>query len=427
MSNKKKLLIFGGVAVVIAALVFINMRRGKGGEIEVQTEKVMRSDVVQTVSGSGKVQPEVEVKISANVAGEIIRMPVKEGDRVIKGQVLFELDRMRYGASHERAISTLQSAEAALLKSKSTAKRADELYAKNLFSLAELEVAKADLAVAQSSVDQARASVTQAKDDLSKTTVTSPMEGIVTKINKEQGEIALGSSFQADVVLTVADLTMMEMVAQIDENDVVLIQLGDSARIEIDAIPDVVFNGQVYEIAHTATTTGRGTQEEVTNFDVKIKIVDNVEKLRPGMSSSVDIVTEVHPHVLNVPIQCITVRDKSALKDTTAQYTVIKSKSTTRLASTEASNGADGGAEGIAKIEVPVQVVFVNENGAAKMLPVLTGISNDTNIEVTGGLEEGQEIITGPYRILSRTLKDGDRIKTQKEQEKKSSEKKASS
>lgn len=427
MSNKKKLLIFGGVLVVVAALVFINMRRGKGGEIEVQTEKVARGDVVQTVSGSGKVQPEVEVNISANVAGEITRMPVKEGDRVTKGQVLFELDRMRYGASHERAISTLQSAEAALMKSKSTAKRADELYAKNLFSLAELEVAKADLAVAQSNVDQARASVTQAKDDLSKTTVISPMDGIVTKINKEQGEIALGSSFQADVVLTVADLSKMEMVAQIDENDVVLIQLSDSARIEIDAIPDVVFNGLVYEIAHTATTRGTGTQEEVTNFDVKIKIVDNVDKLRPGMSSSVDIVTEVHPHVLNVPIQCITVRDKSALKDTTVQYTVIKSKSTTRLASTEASNGADGEADGIAKIEVPVQVVFVNDKGVAKMLPVVTGISNDTNIEVIGGLEEGQEIITGPYRILSRTLKDGDLLKTQKDQKEKSSEKKASS
>jgi HlyD family secretion protein len=136
----------------------------------------------------------------------------------------------------------------------------------------------------------------------------------------------------------------------------------------------------------------------------------------------------VHPKVLNVPIQCITVRDKSALKDTTVQYTVIKSKSTTRLASTEATNGsAESGAEGIGKIEVPVQVVFINDNGAAKLMPVLTGISNDTNIEVTGGLQEGQEIITGPYRMLSRTLKDGDRIKTKKEKEEKAAEKKTSS
>jgi HlyD family secretion protein len=431
MSNKKKLLIFGGAVVVVGALIFVSMRRGKGGEIEVQTEKVARSNVVQTVSGSGKVQPEVEVKISANVAGEIIRMHVKEGDRVAKGRVLFELDRARYTASYERAVSTLQSAEAALLKSRSSAKRADELYAKNLFSLAELEVAKADLAVAQSNVDQARASVTQAKDDLSKTTLISPMDGVVTKINKEQGEIALGSSFQADVVMTIADLAKMEMVAQIDENDVVLIQLGDSARIEIDAIQDVVFNGQVYEIAHTATTTGRGTQEEVTNFDVKIKIVDNVEKLRPGMSSSVDIVTEVHPKVLNVPIQCITVRDKSALKDTTVQYTVIKSKSTTRLASSESTGGGEGGdgAAGVAKVEVPVQVVFINDNGVAKMLPVVSGISNDTNVEITSGLEDGQAIITGPYKVLSRSLKDGDKLKTKKEKEQqgKPSEKKASS
>jgi HlyD family secretion protein len=422
MSTKKKLLIFAGVLVVVAALVIVNVRRGKGGEIEVQTEKVLRSDVVQTVSGSGKVQPEVEVKISAYVAGEITRMHVQEGDRVAKGQVLFELDRTRYIAAHERAVSTLHSSEAALMKSKSTAKRADELYAKNLFSLAELEVAKADLALAQSSVDQARASLTQAKDDLSKTTVTSPMGGVVTKINKEQGEIALGSSFQADVVLTVADLSQMEMVAQIDENDVVLIQLGDSARIEVDAMRDVVFKGQVYEIAHTATTLGRGTQEEVTNFDVRIKILDNVEKLRPGMSASVDIVTEVHPKVLNVPIQSITVRDKSALKDTTMKYTVIKSRSSARLLAAEPSNGEASEAFE-KKEEQPIQVVFINDNGKAKMLPVLTDISNDTNIEVTSGLDEGQEVITGPYKVLSRTLKDGDAVKMKKEQKDKDSEK----
>jgi len=416
MSNKKKILLFAGGAVIIAALVVVSTRRGKGGEIEVQTEKIARGDVVQSVSGSGKIQPEVEVKISANVAGEIIHLHVREGDRVHKGDVLFELDRTRYSAAYERALSNLQSAEAGLSKSTSSFKRAQELYSRSLFSTAELEVAKADLALAQSNVDQARASLTQAKDDLAKTTVPSPMDGVVTKINKEQGEIALGSSFQADVVLVVADLTRMEMVAQIDENDVVLVSVGDTAHLEIDALPEVSFTGQVYEIAHTATTVGRGTQEEVTNFDVKISILDNVEKLRPGMSANVDIITNTHKNVLSVPLQCIAVRDKSALKDSTMKYTVVKTKSRARLASTTTSSDAGDGVADQTKSEALVQVVFMIENGVAKMVPVLTDISNDTHIEVTAGLQEGTEIITGPYRILSRTLKDGDRVKVKQEQ-----------
>ena len=416
MSNKKKILLFAGGAVIIAALVVVSTRRGKGGEIEVQTEKIARGDVVQSVSGSGKIQPEVEVKISANVAGEIIHLHVREGDRVHKGDVLFELDRTRYSAAYERALSNLQSAEAGLSKSTSSFKRAQELYSRSLFSTAELEVAKADLALAQSNVDQARASLTQAKDDLAKTTVPSPMDGVVTKINKEQGEIALGSSFQADVVLVVADLTRMEMVAQIDENDVVLVSVGDTAHLEIDALPEVSFTGQVYEIAHTATTVGRGTQEEVTNFDVKISILDNVEKLRPGMSANVDIITNTHKNVLSVPLQCIAVRDKSALKDSTMKYTVVKTKSRARLASTTTSSEAGDGVADQTKSEALVQVVFMIENGVAKMVPVLTDISNDTHIEVTAGLQEGMEIITGPYRILSRTLKDGDRVKVKQEQ-----------
>ncbi|RMD91970.1 MAG: efflux RND transporter periplasmic adaptor subunit, partial [Calditrichaeota bacterium] len=315
MSQKTKIIIFIGAVLVIALFVFINLKKARGDIIEVQTDKVRRGNVTQIVSGTGKIQPEKEVKISAFVSAEIKKIHVKEGDQVKKGQLLVELDRKRYEAALDRAKSDLKAAMANLKKAKSELERSRELYAQNLLSKAELEGIEANYELAESQVDQAKANVKQVEDDLSKTRLISPIDGTVTKLNKEEGEIALGSQFQADVIMTVADLTKMEMVAEIDENDVVLVSLGDSAEIEVDALPDEVFHGVVSEIAHTATTRGRGTQEEVTNFEVKIAILDNVEKLRPGMSATVEIKTETHENVLYVPIQAITMREA---KDTTS-------------------------------------------------------------------------------------------------------------
>ncbi|MDZ7262849.1 MAG: efflux RND transporter periplasmic adaptor subunit, partial [candidate division KSB1 bacterium] len=326
MSRKTKIVIFFVVILIIAIMVIVNLKKGRGGEIAVQTDKVKRGDITQTVSGSGKVQPEVEVKISANVAAEIIKLHVKEGDPVKKGQLLVELDKARYEAAVDRARSNLKSAEANLKKAQSDYKRVQDLFEKNLSSLADLENAEASLQLAESNVAQAKASLTQAEDDLSKTIIRSPIDGIVTKLNKEEGEIALGSQFQADVIMTVADLSRMEVVTEIDENDVVLISLGDEAKIEVDAVPDTSFKGIVSEIAHSATIRGRGTQEEVTNFEVSVAIKENVEKLRPGMSATVDISTETHKDVLHVPIQCVTVRMPDEFKKAEASETSKKSK-----------------------------------------------------------------------------------------------------
>lgn len=430
MSNRTKVLIGIVGVVLVGTLIFFNMRRGRGGETEVQAEKVRRSDVIQTVSGSGKVKPVIEVKISANVSAEIVRLHVKEGDAVKKGQILAELDRTRYVASLDRAKSSLKSADASLLKARSDYQRAQELFSKSLFSQAEIESAKASLTLAESGVDEARAALNQAQDDLSKTTLISPIDGTVIQLNKEAGEIALGSQFTSDVIMTVGDLSAMEMTAQIDENDIVLIELGDQAMLEVDALPDHPLACEVTEIANTATTTGRGTQEEVTNFDVTVGIKENHPKLRPGMSATVDIQTEIHPQVLNIPIQCVTVRSKSDLKDTTLAYVESRAAKQEREEKSkvrEVSSSDDSGNEPVIDRKKDlIEVAFVIREGKAVMVPVITGISDDTHVEVLSGLQENDEVITGPYRILSKTLKDGEAVKVKEEETPKKGEKEQS-
>ncbi|MEE4311126.1 MAG: efflux RND transporter periplasmic adaptor subunit, partial [candidate division KSB1 bacterium] len=215
--------------------------------------------------------------------------------------------------------------------------------------------------------------------------------------NKELGEIALGSTFQADVIMTVADLSRMEVLSEIDENDVVLVGIGDTTIIEVDAIPDTTFSGVVSEIAHSATTRGLGTQEEVTNFEVRIAVLDVVEKLRPGMSCTVDIETETNEDVLYVPIQSVTVKMPREFKDTEAEGEKDSLKTDVKDEQEELQ-----------------EVVFVIEGEYADIKPVETGISDDTNIEITGGLEEGMKVVSGSYRAISKTLKDGSLVKISK-------------
>ena len=357
--SKKKVFIIIGIVIVIGAFVIINLKKGKGGEIPVQVEKVKRGNITQLVSGTGRIRPEVEVKISANVSGEIIGLYVKEGDDVKKGDLLIELDRKRYEAAAERAKSNLKSADASLKKANSEYKRAVDLSKQNLISAAEMESADANLLLAESNLEQAQANLDQAEDDLSKTRIYSPIDGTVSKLNKELGEIALGSTFQADVIMIVADLSKMEVLSEIDENDVVLVSEGDTASIEVDAIPDTTFKGVVSEIAHTATTRGLGTQEEVTNFEVKVAVVDQVEKLRPGMSSTVDIQTETHRNVLHVPIQAVTVKmpDEIETKEKTAGQDSVAKEGL--------SNDKEAKDE-----DKMIEVVFVVEGENAKIVPV---------------------------------------------------------
>jgi HlyD family secretion protein len=272
-----------------------------------------------------------------------------------------------------------------------------------LVSIAELEIAQAKYDQALSSLQQREASVNEAKDALEWTVLSTPINGVVTEKNKELGEMALGSQFQEDVILQVADLTEMEARIEVNENDIINVNLNDSSEVEIDAFPDTTFTGYVSEISNSAETRGLGSIEEVTNFEVKIRLVDRLPSFRPGMSATAEVATETRKDVLNAPIQSVTVRDRKTLtrkrgieekevKEPEEEITPKDKKSTK-------------------KEDDLIEVVFIVEEGIAHMRPVTLGISDDNYYEIKSGLQEGEEIVTGPYRVLSRTLKDGDKIK----------------
>ena len=397
---KKKIIIGVAVVAVIALIVGNMLKKESGTQVDVMT--VTRGIITQKVSGSGQIRPEVQVKVSANVAGKIISLHAEEGDTVRKGQLLVELDQEQYKASLARAESNLLSARANEKKLRSELNRSQDLRKKGLMSDADFEAVEASYEAAESNTKQAAAIVNEAKDQLSKTLLHSDMDGIVTKLNKEQGEIALGAQFQEDVIMIVADLSRMEAAIEVDENDVINIAIGDTADIEIDAFVDTTFKGTVTKIANSATIKGLGTQEQVTNFEVTVALMDYNAKFRPGMSTTVDVITETRRDVIKVPIQAVTVREKASLE---------------KKPDVEEHTGeTDGGNNGKPEMS---EVVFTVVDKKAVSKPVKLGISDDAFYEVTEGLEEDDLVVTGPFRLLSRTLKEGDLLEYQEKKEEK--------
>lgn len=393
--TKKKIIIIAVIVVAIAAFIAVNLlKKEKGTPVEI--EKVEIGKIVQTVTGSGQIRPEVQVKVSANVAGKIIRLHAEEGDKVKKGQLLVELDPEQYIASLARAKSYRLSMRATEKKLKSELVRARELREKGLMSTADFEAAEAAYEAGVSNTQQAEANVNEAKDMLSKTKLHSDMDGIVTDLNKEAGEIALGAQFQEDVIMVVADLSKMEAAIEVDENDVVNVTLYDTSDIEIDAFPDTTFKGVVTQIANSATVRGLGTQEQVTNFEVTVALIEYNERFRPGMSTTVDIITETRQDVLKVPIQAVTTREKEKLTKKPDLEEHSKEDS-------EAGRNKD-------KKKEMIEVVFVIEDNHAIAKPVKLGISDDTYYEILSGIQEGDEVVTAPFRVLSRTLQTEDLI-----------------
>jgi HlyD family secretion protein len=393
---KKKLLISGGILLLITIIVLNILKKEKG--VEVTVEKVERGSVQAKVTGSGQIKPAVEVKISANVAGKIVKLNAKEGDTVKSGKLLVALDPTQYEAAVERSKSGLLAAKANEKKAKSELQRSKELFEKKLVSLADYESAQAAYESAMSSRLQAEAALKEANDALHKTRLYTTMDGVVTKLNKEVGEMAIGAQFQEDVIMIVSDLSKIEAVIEVDENDVVNVSLGDSSVIELDAFPDTLFSGVVTKIANSAITTGVGTQEQVTNFEVTVTFDSPDRRFRPGMSATVDIMTQRSDHVIKVPIQAVTVREIKKLK--------------------KKDNIEDHNQKGknVSKKQ-PNEVVFVVENGKAVVKPVKLGISDDMYYAVLSGLNEGDEVITGPFKTLSKSLKDGDLVQIKKKKE----------
>ena len=404
MVMKKKVLI-SLVVVVIAAVVAALSLRGRGGDeaIAVSVEPAARHTVVQTVTATGRIQPMTQVNISADVSAKITRLDVAEGDWVEKGTLLLQLDRERYEAAVASAEANLAAAEANaslvrenMNKVRKDHERSRQLYDKDLeseanldsaYAAAEVEAARHQAALEQ--VEQARAALRQARDDLAKTTIHAPMSGTISRLNKEVGEMALGSQFQEDVILEISNLQGMEALVDVDENDIVSVALGDAAEIEVDALSDARFPGEVTEIASSARTSAQGTTDQKTEFEVKVAVTEPGGDLRPGMTASAEIVTEVREGCLSVPIQCVAVRTPEQLGARPAE--------------------GEGGGEPrfVPDRDGFVEVVWVVEEGRAVAHQVRTGIQSETHIEILSGLEEGEQVVVGSFRAISRDLTDG--------------------
>jgi len=407
--NRKKILIVIAIIVVVGIIIIINLKKDTEKPLSVKTAEVKPMKIVQSVNASGALKPVVQVRKSAKVSARIINITIKEGDVVNKGDLLVELDRTRYEAAHEQALSNLKSARANYKKVKSELKRTRALYQNELTSDAELEAAQAQTEIAASQVEQAEASLKQVLDDLEKTRIVAPMDGTITNLRKEIGEMAVGSTFQEDVILVISDMSRMEVEVEVDETDVIDVSLGDTAKIEVDAIPDEFFTGVVSEIAHSATVRGVGTQEQVTNFDVIISVLEQDERFRPGMSATVDIITEVKQNVLGIPIQALTVRQP--LSDTTVE------NNSENPPEPSIPLNQDQEEEVVFIVQYPPDQkdgAGLLESGAqpiAKQQAVEVGISSESHFEVLNGLSEGDMIVIGPYKIISTDLKDGKPLK----------------
>jgi HlyD family secretion protein len=412
--SKKKLFIFGGLALLILVVVVLVVTGGnKENIVSVQTEKAVKKTITQVVNATGKINPVYQVILRPEVNGEIVELPIKEGDQVKKGQLLLRIKPDIYEAQRESAKARLSAAQALLQRTEAALGKAkydfsviEDLYKKELASEQEFKNAQTNLKQVEADFENQKASVRQveqalkeANENLAKTAVHSPIDGTITELPVELSERVLGSSFsQGTHLLTVADLSAMEATVEVDENDVVLISVGDTANVEIDAFRDKKFLGVVSQIGNSAISTGLGTQDEVVNFEVKVLLLNPNNEIRPGMSCDADIETETRFNVVAVPIQSVTAR-----------------MSTPKMDEGETGNDSEMSVkvEKNGKPSKPEEVVFVAENGKAKKVPVKIGISDDKYIEITEGLDEGAEIISGPYRAISRELEDGTTVMVQ--------------
>jgi len=446
--TRKKVLIFSLILVVVAGLTTAAVMRKREPVITIQVEKVAKRNLTELVVANGKIQPVLQVKISPEVSGEIIELPVKEGQKVKKGDLLVKIKpdvyvaaRNSSDASFKSAIAGRMTAEASLEKAAVAFKRTEALFVAKLVpdssftdDKATLDIAKAQLDSAVHQVEMAQAALDRAIEDLSKTTIVSPLDGTVSRLNSQLGERVVGTAMMAGTeIMTIADLNEMEARVDIGEIDVVLIGVGQHARLEVDAYKDRKFNGTVTEIANSSkglgTASSSGSSQEATKFEVKIRVQEK-EEFRPGMSVTAEIETRTRTNVLTVPIASVTTRaPKDMSKDgkpgsggkgqtnSAAASTNTAASSTNALANNVSTNTsstnsvAGGGAHKPGDAIKPIEVVFLKEGDRAKMVSVKRGISDDSYTEITEGVKEGQDVVSGGYKAISRELEDGKKVR----------------
>ena len=430
MSKKTIYILIGSALAIVALLVTLSKsgvigNKDKGKEVEIA--KVEATTIVETVSATGKIQPEIEVKIASMVSGEIIELPIKEGQVVKKGDLLVKINPDLYTSGLNRSVanlsgskSALNQAEASFNEAKTSYDRNKVLFGKGIISksdwdkaVASFEVAKANKQTAYFNVQSASASVIEAKDNLGRTTIYAPADGTISVLNVELGERVLGTQQMAGTeILRVANLNNMEVEVDVNENDIVKIKVGDEAKVEVDAYLKKQFKGVVTSISNSASSTL--TADQVTNFKVKVRILkesyqdllegkpDTYSPFRPGMTATVDIITKTKANVLSVPISSVVVKsDTAAVKeikvdDPQSEENKVKPKSDKKF-----------------------ECVFVKVGDKAKIRIIKTGIQDDANIEVLTGLKKGDVVITGPYTTVSKELNSGDKVVLKTEKDKK--------
>src|SRR6266446_7009233 len=431
-ARRKKQIIYGSIGLVVLGIVVSIIWSKREKPIPVTTEKAIRKTIVQTVSATGKVQPELEVKISPEVAGEIIELPVEDGKEVKKGDLLVRVRPDSYKALVEQQEAAISAAKATnlqqkamMMKTEHDFKRSEDLFNKKLISAQEYNAAEAAHDVAKNTyesslheIERAQAGSSQARDQLSKTTIYSPIDGTVTILNSKLGErLVATNQFAGTEVMRVADLAHMQAVVDVNENDVVNVKLGDKASIKIDAYGDRKFQGVVQQIANTGKTTGTGTQEEVTNFEVKIRIDDHDVALRPGLSCTADIQTNIVKDAVAVPMQSVTIRTG----DTNFSPEEIEKQKQRVAARDKDDNKAELSNNRLEKQaqkeerEKLAKVVFVKNGNKAQMVKVTTGIADDSYMEIKSGIKPDDEVISGSYSAISRKLKEGAKVAYDKE------------
>lgn len=413
--SKKKIFILGGIGVLLLVIILLVAFGGNKEQIvQVQLEKVQKRNITQIVTATGKINPDFQVKISAEATGEIVQLNVKEGDKVRRGQLLLKIKPETYLAQKNRAEANLLSVrsglnvtQANLTQAENDYKRIQGLFDKKLESESNLETVKTRYLVAKGNYESQKAAVAQseaglkeADENLNKTNVYAPMNGVVSSLKVEVAERVLGSGFSPGTeLLTVADLSAMEATVDVDENDVVLVSIGDTARIKIDAYSDKLFKGVVTEIGNSAKTTGLGSQDQVVNFAIKIRIVEKDSPIRPGMSCDAKIETETKKDVWAVPIQSVTARGDKKFEPEQGNNDEPEVKDE-RIKENKQNLK-------------PKEIVFVVKDNISKMVDVITGISDDSYIEIKSGLKGDEEVVSGPYKAISKELENGSKVMLQ--------------
>ncbi len=426
--SQRTLFIILGVVVVLLIIAAVVAAKRQGEKATpVTVEKAVVRTITHLVTATGKVQPEVEVKISPEVAGELIEIPVIEGQSVKKGDLLVRIKPDFYQAALEQQEASLASAKATsvlsrarLTKAEHDFKQAEELYSKQLVSNADfvaatanLDVAKADFDSSLAQIRRTEGSVSQSRDSLAKTTIYSPVAGSISSLSSEVGERVVGTgSFAGTEIMRLANLDNMEVRVKVNENDIINVKLGDHTLVTVDAFPGRKFTGVVNEISSSAITIGAqsaatSASDEVTNFLVKISIKAPEAKLRPGMSATVDIETQTVTNVISVPIQSVTVRAASGKTSEELQLAKAKDAKERSGNDLEVANERDEARRSREQLE---RVVFIKIGDTVKQHKVETGIADNTSIEIKSGVKAGDEVVAGSYAAISRKLKDGSKV-----------------